>query len=355
MDILKRVKPVHIAAGYCILAVLSFINTARLATLGFIFSFSTILYIAVCVFTAIVLFQKRRDILLVAATGAMALLNLIDFSLLGLLSTLSLAAVAACCILPQLEKYRPYAQKFWFIPAGIQAVSFLWLLLRVLISGSLFYSLPGLLGSLLSLAVYLALALWLVHPEGAPDDLLEQVSSTVSSTAAAVTADAGAAATDKDAYFDLVIHVLLLLFTCGIWMYIWIYKTTRYLNNVPGEEYRNPTTKLLLCLFVPFYAIYWTYKSAQRIDKLAASRGIRSDIANLCLILAIFVGIIPPILMQAKLNEIVGGKESASPAPASSAPVQDVTEQLKKYKELLDAGIITQEEFDAKKKQLLDL
>ncbi|MBO5652993.1 MAG: SHOCT domain-containing protein, partial [Clostridia bacterium] len=30
-------------------------------------------------------------------------------------------------------------------------------------------------------------------------------------------------------------------------------------------------------------------------------------------------------------------------------------EELKKYKDLLDAGIITQEEFDAKKKQLLGL
>ena len=31
------------------------------------------------------------------------------------------------------------------------------------------------------------------------------------------------------------------------------------------------------------------------------------------------------------------------------------TEEIKKYKELLDMGIITQEEFDAKKKQLLGL
>lgn len=33
----------------------------------------------------------------------------------------------------------------------------------------------------------------------------------------------------------------------------------------------------------------------------------------------------------------------------------DSADQLKKYKELLDAGVITQEEFDAKKKQILDL
>ncbi len=33
----------------------------------------------------------------------------------------------------------------------------------------------------------------------------------------------------------------------------------------------------------------------------------------------------------------------------------DVTDQLKKYKELLDNGVLTQEEFESKKKQLLDL
>lgn len=42
---------------------------------------------------------------------------------------------------------------------------------------------------------------------------------------------------------------------------------------------------------------------------------------------------------------------------AKNAPVVAVSpaEELKKFKELLDMGIITQEEFDAKKKQLLGL
>lgn len=37
------------------------------------------------------------------------------------------------------------------------------------------------------------------------------------------------------------------------------------------------------------------------------------------------------------------------------APASDTADQLKKYKDLLDSGAITQEEFDTKKKQLLDL
>ena len=36
-------------------------------------------------------------------------------------------------------------------------------------------------------------------------------------------------------------------------------------------------------------------------------------------------------------------------------PQKDTTEELKKFKELLDSGVITQEDFDAKKKQLLGL
>ena len=49
-------------------------------------------------------------------------------------------------------------------------------------------------------------------------------------------------------------------------------------------------------------------------------------------------------------------KQTTTPTP-SAAPVSSVSnaDELKKYKELLDSGIITQEEFDAKKKQLLGL
>lgn len=113
------------------------------------------------------------------------------------------------------------------------------------------------------------------------------------------------AANDPSVQIGLFAHVLLLLFTGGIWHMIWIYRVTRYLNCVPGEEYRNPGTKLLLCLFVPFYAIYWVYKSAQRIDKLAETVDVLSDLAVVCLILEIFVPLIPPILMQDKINKIV--------------------------------------------------
>lgn len=51
------------------------------------------------------------------------------------------------------------------------------------------------------------------------------------------------------------------------------------------------------------------------------------------------------------LHELKQKKHPAAPASITTDP----TIELKKYKELLDSGIITQEDFDAKKKQLLNL
>jgi len=48
-------------------------------------------------------------------------------------------------------------------------------------------------------------------------------------------------------------------------------------------------------------------------------------------------------------NDNVAPRFSTSPSPASGA------DEIKKYKELMDSGIITQEEFEAKKKQILGL
>ena len=52
-----------------------------------------------------------------------------------------------------------------------------------------------------------------------------------------------------------------------------------------------------------------------------------------------------------RIAESKKNKINQSSAPATVSPA----EELKKFKELLDLGVISQEEFDAKKKQLLGL
>ena len=168
-----------------------------------------------------------------------------------------------------------------------------------------------------------------------------------------------------EAYCGLGKHIVLCLFTFGIWYLIWTYRTTKFLNKTPGAEQYNPTNKLLLCIFVPFYQIYWMYKHGQRIDTFSKYKKLNnSDMATMCLILGIFIPIVACILMQDRINALCMAKtpteEASTETEKQNAPIQVVSatsaaDELKKYKDLLDSGVITGEEFDAKKKQLLGL
>ncbi len=162
----------------------------------------------------------------------------------------------------------------------------------------------------------------------------------------------------NESYCELVKHILLSLLTFGIWMYIWIYKTTKALNKTPDSEKYDPTKKLLLCMFVPFYTIYWFYKHGEKIDKLNATTGKKTDNTSMYLLLGIFIPVVACILMQENINKLCVADAYVAPATNSEASVKgekNVAEALKEYKSLLDIGAITQEEFDEKKKQLLNL
>ncbi len=103
---------------------------------------------------------------------------------------------------------------------------------------------------------------------------------------------------------SLVSFVILWLLFGFIYYSVWIYKTTYFLN-ITGKEYRTPIKKMLLCWFVPFYSIYWMYKTAELTETLAFQKKVQSDIKALVLILSIFLGIfIPAIIIQHKINAI---------------------------------------------------
>ncbi len=306
------------------------------------------------IFVVITLVRGKRDLLPIIAvvvlgfasvillfTGAIMSFLAKIFLAVGRLSVLTII-VPACANCGQEAK--ALAKRLFFAPALLTAV--------ISLLGWLFFWGGSPLSVLMEAAGMLFMAMWAV------DGIEVQETATPVAKNGPV---AYGATTGDWAYCGLVKHILLLIFTFGIWYFIWIYRMTGYLNQVKDEPERNPTTKLLLCLFVPFYSIYWVYKSAQRIDKLAALKGVRSDLSTICLILAIFIGIIPPILMQDKINEIItagnGTIHSEQHTAQAVSPQVNfgAAEELKTYKELLDSGVITQEEFDAKKKQLLNL
>lgn len=55
------------------------------------------------------------------------------------------------------------------------------------------------------------------------------------------------------------------------------------------------------------------------------------------------------------VNESISKNKSVPQNTVTTTASSSTTDELKKYKELLDSGVITQEEFDAKKKQLLGI
>lgn len=369
--------------------------------------FYIIILAMLCAFAAVTMFTLRRDWMPVAAFGLLALLDLYSFvaglgadhgfslvteliwQLAPLLRAVSAALTAlllAMFCLNILPQWRGNGAQLWFVPALLYATQTVlyqtWQLLEGYDFGDF---LVNLLMELINEAPFIAAlalaALWAVRPYAAPRAVPSGQSAGTDAFPAGSAferADAAAAAPSGEGqpgYCSLAKHILLLLFTFGIWNLIWIYRTTEFLNCVHDEPPRDPTKKLLLCMFVPFYPIYWVYQSAKRVDRLAAQRGVPSDIATICLVLEFFIPIVPAILLQDKINTAAAAAarpaEPAASAPAApaepaasvpseaAAPEQTGTDmlaaQLRTYKQLLDTGVITQEEFDAKKKQLLGL
>lgn len=202
-----------------------------------------------------------------------------------------------------LYKYKDKVKKIWYVPCVCQIGT---LIISILINNRIricdansdifikAFSINFVYIIMIIIAVALLFTgLWMVFPNGR----LKKHTRAINSNSNIIN--------EADGYFSMVSHILLLLFTCGIWYYIWIYKTTNYLNCARDEVPRGAVSQLLLCMFVPFYSIYWVYKSAQRIDKLAEDKGIKSDITTICLIFAIFIGILAPVFMQDKINAIV--------------------------------------------------
>lgn len=300
-----------------------------------------------------------------------------------------LLACAAYVIGAVLASPKPQSKALYFIPAALFLLGSLFL--------NSFYSTFSIISFLIELAALVCAGLSFSALAG-PSQPGQKYAGAYRQDAPPqrdIPEAAGSSSLPGEAYVSLFSHVLLLLFTFGIWYLVWIYKTTRRLNACRDEEPRDPTAKLLLCMFIPFYSIYWMYKSAQRVDRLAYDSGVPSDISTLCLILAIFIPIVPAILIQDKMNKIVAASApqqpysnaGARPRQDYSAPNQgtyarqstdsatnqgaqarqpsggaapsgvkineDAVTQLKAYKELMDMGIVTKDEFDAKKRELL--
>ena len=84
---------------------------------------------------------------------------------------------------------------------------------------------------------------------------------------------------------------------------------TRNLNEVPGVEHRKPAAELLLCLFLPFVYPYWLYKTAEGVEAFGKENGKVFKLDVLCIVFAFLCPLFATVLIQNKINVIVGKPE----------------------------------------------
>lgn len=260
---------------------------------------------------------------------------------------LLLLALMAVTMFDKLASYRSYAQKFWFIPGAVLIVTNVIYFFSTVRFFRYYWN--SYLFNLIELVGVLAFSLWIANTAYAPlyvngKEILQVIAEKLSGigkgkpageqtyTALANEPQYGGAQNfaqgeyngqpygeqnqygaagyqppqgKPDGHIDMLVHILLLFLTCGIWTLIWIYKTTAHLNgHCRSMAQRNTVAELLLCMFVPFYQIHWTYQTGKRVDAMARENGVQSDLATICLILEIFIPCVPVILLQSKINEV---------------------------------------------------
>lgn len=110
-------------------------------------------------------------------------------------------------------------------------------------------------------------------------------------------------------YNTIAKHIFFSLISFGIWQLIWTYQVTKNLNKVAGTEPRKPACQLLLCMFLPLYYPFWLLKTAENVERYAQEKGKQCKLDVLCLVFAFINPFVSTILIQNKINMIVGKPE----------------------------------------------
>lgn len=161
-------------------------------------------------------------------------------------------------------------------------------------------------------------------------------------------------------YSPIAKHILMPFCTLGFYTICWIYKITRASSS---DSKAKAIENVILNIFVPFYSIYWYYKLSKNIENIFETKGVKNQsFSSLIIVLSIFLPFIAYIILQSKFNEAITINISETSTQIQQAkPVvleekqTNYINEIKSLKELLDVEAITQEEFDAKKKDLLGL
>lgn len=106
------------------------------------------------------------------------------------------------------------------------------------------------------------------------------------------------------AYMSITTHILLSLFTGGIWAIIWTYRTTKFINEISNDGIEYSPSNAVLLHAIPFYSLYWTYTHTRRLENELIKYGEeKGNMGALSVIIRFIDGIAGIVYMQYKINE----------------------------------------------------
>jgi uncharacterized membrane protein len=99
--------------------------------------------------------------------------------------------------------------------------------------------------------------------------------------------------------------IFLSIITFGIYSLVWMYSMIKKIQIITGEPLKAGVT-LLLCMFVPFYSLFWIFTRGKKLYESATDLGVRvSDNSTIYLVLCIFgLSIVTYALIQNDLNTV---------------------------------------------------
>lgn len=118
--------------------------------------------------------------------------------------------------------------------------------------------------------------------------------------------------------------LILILLTCGIYYFFFIYKVSQETQDFLGESDVSPGTEVLLSLVTcGLWNVYWDYKMGKRMAQMCVRVGLPlTDNALLYLSLDLVgvggfasLGLVNPVLQQDTLNRIWQAAMTGPPPP----------------------------------------
>ena len=238
--------------------------------------------------------------------------------LLMLLGWLGVASLGAMLYAGKFPAFGDVLRKYWYVPALAFAVAFAVTLLVgfvLAVMGPHYW--PGFeefasLRTLLWAGFALCLGLRAAGYEELPSRAVGGSAETVKYTSPALL-------------------LFLTVITLGIWMLVWIWKTTAALAPYEDKHPRKPWLETLLCLLLPFYMVYWFYTTAQ-LSAVAADGEKDRHFTTLILVMSCLLTPIAMLLLQDKLNVLADREEeievelveteTVEAEPVEEAPVE---------------------------------